>query len=78
METSVRQPTKKMIEQLKRCHEMQLEGIPCFPEHVKSSLAGLYKRGFVGTKMQSINNKNLLTVFVTREGQKFLERMYPE
>ena len=78
METSVRQPTKKMIEQLKRCREMQLEGIPCLPEHLKSSLAGLYKRGFVQTKMQNINNKNLLTVFVTREGQKFLETIYPE
>ncbi len=57
---------------------MQMQGLPCFPEHLKSSLAGLYKRGFVGTKMQNINNKNLLTVFVTSEGKKFLERMYRE
>lgn len=74
MGNSIIQPTKKMIEQLKSCHELQLQDVPCLPEHFKSSLAGLYKRGYIGTKMRTINNKNLMTIYVTREGEIFLEK----
>jgi hypothetical protein len=76
MENSIRQPTKKMVDQLKKCYEMQLGNQTCFPEHLKSSLAGLYKRGFITTRMQTINNKNLMTVHVTKEGERFLEKMH--
>ena len=78
MENSIRQPTKKMVDQLRKCYEMQLGNQTCFPEHLKSSLSGLYKRGFITTSMQTINNKKLLTVHVTKEGEKSLEKIHSE
>lgn len=75
MEKSIRQPTRKMITQLKKCYERQIQNQPCYPEHLKSSLSGLYKRGFIGTRMRVIENKNLLTVYVTKEGESFLEKI---
>lgn len=73
MENYIIKPTKKMLEQLRTCHELQLQNLPCFPENFKSSLASLYKRGYIDTKMRTVNNKNLMTVYVTKEGEKFLE-----
>lgn len=76
MKISTRPPTKRMIEKLKECNEKELtskEKIPCLPEEMKSSLAGLYKRGFIETRMEIINNKKQLCLFVTGSGRKFLE-----
>ena len=73
MEPSLRPPTKRMIEKLRECFEKEsVNGvkIPCLPEDMKSSLAGLYKRGFIGTKME--HNKNILCIYVTDLGKTFL------
>ena len=70
-----RPPTKRMIEKLKECYEKESSAngqIPCLPEDMKSSLAGLYKRDLIGTKMERINNKNILCIYVTDSGKKFL------
>lgn len=72
---SLRPPTKRMIVKLRECFEKEslTDGkIPCMPEDMKSSLAGLYKRNFIGTRMEKINNKNILCLYVTDSGKKFL------
>jgi hypothetical protein len=64
-----------MIEKLRECLEKEsLNGgrIPCLPEDMKSSLAGLYKRGLIGTTMEQVNNKNVLCIYVTDLGKTFL------
>ena len=78
MKISNRPPTKRMIAKLKECLEKEKENdgrVPCLPEEMKSSLAGLYKRGFVNTRMELINNKTLLCIFVTDSGKQFLEAL---
>lgn len=78
MKISKRPPTKRMIAKLKECLDKEKENngqVPCLPEEMKSSLAGLYKRGFVDTRMEIINNKKLLCIFVTDSGKKFLEAL---
>ncbi len=78
MKFSSRPPTLRMIAKLKECHEKELnstEKIPCLPEEMKSSLAGLYKRGFVETKMEIISNKKLLCIYVTDLGKNFLSEL---
>jgi len=75
METNLRPPTKRMIEKLRECVEKESLNngkIPCLPEEMKSSLAGLYKRGFIGTRMEQVNNKNILCIYVTDLGKTFL------
>lgn len=75
MKISTRFPTKRMIDKLKECREKELtskDKIPCFPEEMKSSLAGLYKRGLIDTRMEIINNKKQLCIYVTESGKKFL------
>lgn len=71
---SLRAPTKRMIEKLKECFEKESSNIkiPCLQEDMKSSLAGLYKRGFINTKMERVNGKKVLCVYITDEGKKFL------
>jgi hypothetical protein len=64
-----------MIEKLRECLEKESlngGGIPCLPEDMKSSLAGLYKRGFIGTKMEHVNDKKILCIYVTDLGKTFL------
>ena len=76
MEILKRPPTKRMIEKLKECLEKELSAhgkIPCFPEEMKSSLAGLYKRRLIDTRMEVINNKKQLCIYVTESGKKFLK-----
>ncbi len=75
METSNRRPTLRMIEKLKECLEKESSNgqIPCLPEEMKSSLAGLYKRGLIGTKMQIVNNKKQLCIYVSDLGKKYLQ-----
>ncbi len=75
MQTSTRQPTKRMIDKLKECLEKETKNngaLPCLPEEMKSSLAGLYKRGFIDTRMGLVDNKKLLCIYVTEIGKKFL------
>lgn len=72
---SLRSPTKRMIEKLKECLEKESqnrENLPCLPEEMKSSLAGLYKRGLIGTRMEVINKKKVLCIYVTDSGKNFL------
>ena len=75
MNTSTRPPTKRMIAKLKECLKKELKNngnVPCQPEEMKSSLAGLYKRGLVETRMEYVNDKKLLCIYVTELGKKFL------
>ena len=78
MKISLRPPTKRMIEKLKECNEKELsshEKIPCFPEEMKSSLAGLYKRGLIDTRMEIVNNKKQLCIYVTQSGKRLLKEL---
>ncbi|MEO8569469.1 MAG: hypothetical protein ABI419_10040 [Ginsengibacter sp.] len=75
MKFSSRPPTKRMIAKLKECLEKEKQNkglVPCLPEEMKSSLAGLYKRGLVDTRMEFINNKKLLCIYITESGKKLL------
>lgn len=70
-------PTKKMLEKLKDCLDKNNHQItvPCLPNDLKSSLAGLYKRGLIETKMELVNEKKMLCVYVTAKGKKLLEEL---
>ena len=73
-----RPPTKRMIEKLRECHAKELSSgmkIPCLPEEMKSSLAGLYKRGFINTRMEILDNKKQLCIYVTDTGKDFLQKL---
>lgn len=75
MKNVLRAPTDKMLEKLRKCREINLENDPnkhCTEQDLSGSLAGLYKRGFVNTRMVNINGKQLLTVYVTEKGVAFL------
>jgi hypothetical protein len=75
MEISSRPPTKRMIEKLNECLQKESSEsgkMPCLPEEMKSSLAGLYKRGLIGTKMEKVNDKKVMCIYVTDAGKKFL------
>ena len=67
-------PTKKMLEKLKDCLDKNNNqiSIPCLPNDLKSSLAGLYKRGLIETKMELVNKKKMLCIYVTANGKKML------
>ena len=71
MKKFLRPPTERMVKKLKQCFEKE----KCFAEEMKSSLPGLYKRGLVETKMEMVNDKKLLCIYVTETGKKFLEKM---
>ncbi len=75
MQNSTRPPTKRMIAKLKECFEKGTKNngeLPCMPEEMKSSLAGLYKRGLIQTRMDLVDNKKLLCIYITDSGRKFL------
>ncbi|MEO5650354.1 MAG: hypothetical protein ABIR03_10595 [Ginsengibacter sp.] len=74
MNTFIRPPTIRMIKVLKECLEKEEanKGKPCLAEEMKSSLSGLYKRGFIETKMEIVDNKKLLCIYVTDKGKKLL------
>ena len=64
-----------MIEKLRECLEKEIvygEKIPCLPEEMKSSLAGLYKRDLIGTRMEVVNGKKVLCLYVTDKGKEFI------
>ncbi len=78
MKIVMRAPTKRMIEKLKDCHDKERKSadkIPCLPEEMKSSLAGLYKRGLINTRMEIIKNKKQLCIFVTESGKDLLQKL---
>jgi hypothetical protein len=78
MKISTRPPTKRMIAKLKECQEKELasnEKIPCLPEEMKSSRAGLYKRGLIETRMEVVNNKKQLCLYVSESGKNFLKQL---
>jgi hypothetical protein len=78
METSTRLPTKRMVEKLKECLDKQTKNngqIPCLPDEMKSSLAGLYKRGYITTRMAFVDQKKQLCIYVTDKGKAFLESL---
>lgn len=78
MKISTRPPTKRMIAKLKECHEKELasgEKIPCLPEEMKSSLAGLYKRNLIETRMEIVNNKKQLCLYVSEAGINYLKQL---
>lgn len=70
-------PTKRMIAKLRECLEKndRNEKFPCRPEEMKSSLAGLYKRGLIETRMETIDGKKLLCVYVSDTGKSFLKSL---
>ena len=75
METSQRPLTKIMIAKLRNCHEKLSNGngnIPCLQDDLKGSLAALYKRGLIDTKMQDVNGKRLLCIVITETGIEYL------
>lgn len=75
MPVSQRPLTKIMVEKLRDCHDkLSLSNghIPCLEEDLKGSLAALYKRGLVDTKIQDINGKRLLCIIVTEAGKNYL------
>ncbi|MEO6639190.1 MAG: hypothetical protein ABIN25_13010 [Ginsengibacter sp.] len=75
MQNSTRPPTKRMIAKLKECLEKEAKNngvLPCLPEEMKSSLAGLYKRGLIQTRMDLVDNKKQLCIYISEEGRKFL------
>lgn len=73
----MRPPTKRMIEKLKECREKELSSkdkVPCLPDEMKSSLAGLYKRGLIETRMEILNTKKQLCLYVSKSGIDFLKQ----
>jgi hypothetical protein len=77
MPVNLRPLTKIMIKKLQDCHEKQSgnNSNPCLQEDLKGSLAALYKRGMIDTKMQDINGKRLLCIIVTETGEKYLSSL---
>ena len=78
MKVSMRPPTERMVKVLKECLEKEEKnnGQPCLAEEMKSSLPGLYKRGFIETKMEVVNDKKLLCIYVTDTGKNFLAKLH--
>ena len=57
-----------------RCIELSPTGRNiCYTHDFKGSLPGLYKRGLVNTQMVMVDGKEILSVYITREGITFLE-----
>jgi hypothetical protein len=78
MPVSQRPLTKKMIEKLRDCHEKLSRSngqVPCLQEDMKGSLAALYKRGLVDTKMQDVNGKRILGIIITDAGINYLKNL---
>lgn len=74
----LRAPTKRMLEKLRDCHDKVMKSSgkhPCLQEDVKGSLAGLYRRGLVDTKIEDINGKKLLCLVVTDAGIEMLNKL---
>lgn len=75
---SSRPLTKRMLQKLKDCHDKQVKSNgqnPCLQDDLKGSLSGLYKRGFVDTKIVDVNGKQLLCLFVTDAGKFYITNL---
>ena len=78
MPISQRPLTTIMIKKLRDCHEKLSKSnghIPCLQDDLKGSLAALYKRGLVDTKIQDIQGKQLLCIVVTGAGVNYLKSL---
>ncbi len=76
MQFSQRPLTKIMIKKLQDCHEKTSQkGHPCLEEDLKGSLAGLYKRGLINTRMEDVNGKKLLCMYITDAGAAYLQNL---
>jgi len=74
---SLKPLTKRMIEKLRDCHEKSSKASnnPCLEDDLKGSLAALYKRGLVDTRMQDISGKRLLCIIVTEAGANYINAL---
>ena len=66
-----------MLAQLRRGRAIELSKSDrniCVEDDFKGSLAGLYKHGFVNTKMVMLDGKEILSVFITQAGKYFLDK----
>jgi hypothetical protein len=73
--------TKKMLLHLQNARSIECsttERNICTADDFKGTLAGLYRRGFVNTRMMVVDGKEILTVFITREGTNFLNKYEEE
>lgn len=71
----MRAPTKRMIQKLRDCHDKITKSggtHPCLQEDLKGSLAGLYRRGLVDTRLEDVKGKKILCLVVTEAGISFL------
>jgi hypothetical protein len=78
MKLSVRPTINRIILKPKGCYEKESNSglkIPCLPDEMKSSLAGLYKRGLIETSMEIVDNKKQLCLYVSEAGKKFLQQL---
>ncbi|MEJ7821822.1 MAG: hypothetical protein WKF85_05845 [Chitinophagaceae bacterium] len=77
MSASLKPLTKRMIEKLRDCHEKSSKGSSnsCLEDDLKGSLAALYKRGLVDTRMQDISGKRLLCIIVTEAGANYINAL---
>lgn len=67
-----------MIKKLKNCLKkctLDNGGNPCLAEEMKSSLAGLYKRGLIETRMENVDGKELLCIYITERGKNLLNKL---
>ena len=66
-----------MLAQLRRVRDIELsktERNICVADDFKDSLARLFRRGFVNTKMVMLDGKEILSVCITQAGNFFLEK----
>lgn len=64
-----------MLADLRKGREIELSMTGrniCNTDDFKSSLPGLYKRGFVNTQMVELDGKRIVRVYITMEGISFL------
>lgn len=74
MPVSHRPLTKIMIDKLRDCNKKQSGGnsTPCLEEDLKGSMAALYKRGLIDTRIEDVNGKRRLSVILTDAGLNYL------
>ncbi len=76
MKYLLRPLTKRMIEQLISVRQMELSESPgeiALSHHFKNSLGGLFRRGFIDTKMVKHGDKQLMRIYLTESGIIFLK-----
>jgi len=77
MKYLVKPLTKKMFLQLRRGRAIELSKTGkniCGTDDFKGSMPGLCRRGFVNTQMMIVDGKQILSVYITREGISFLNK----